>query len=290
MLVVARAESQELQPRAFSASPVGANFLLVAYSYSDGALYFGPSVPVTNAHGYVSGTKLGFGRTFAIGGVQSLVSVAVPHYWSRLTGTLGGADTGDSRSGWGDLSATLSVNFVGSPALSRGAFAQRPPAPLIVGASLSVIAPTGDYHPSKPFNFGTNRWGFKPEVGISYSVKQKLYLDLYTGIWLFTPNTNFFTGGRTLSQEPIWSTQAHVSYVFAPGTWAAFDGTYYSGGSISVNSAPPEARQYNSRVGVTVALGLAPRQSLRINGSVGASVRFGQDFSTLGVAYQLLWF
>jgi hypothetical protein len=38
---------------------------------------------------------------------------------------------------------------------------------MLLGTSLKVTAPTGQYDPTKLINWGANRWGFKPEFGYS---------------------------------------------------------------------------------------------------------------------------
>jgi hypothetical protein len=51
-----------------------------------------------------------------------------------------------------------------------------------IGASVVVSAPLGQYDPAKLVNVGTNRWAFKPEVGISHaSQRTRLILDGYVG-------------------------------------------------------------------------------------------------------------
>ena len=74
------------------------------------------------------------------------------------------------------------------------------PRKAIVGTSLTVTAPTGEYDNSKLINLGTNRWGFKPEVGVAVP-KGRWDIDAYLGVWLFTDNDDFFPGGRLRSQD-----------------------------------------------------------------------------------------
>ena len=37
----------------------------------------------------------------------------------------------------------------------------------LLGVSLKVVAPTGQYDPTKLVNWGTNRWALKPDFGYS---------------------------------------------------------------------------------------------------------------------------
>jgi hypothetical protein len=282
--------AQELEPRAYSASPVGANFAGVAYLYSWGGLLFDPTVPITDADAKLHGTAFAYGRTFGLFGRQALATVALPYLWGDFTGKVAGADSSTSRTGGADLRAKISVNLVGSPAMSPAGFARTPGHDFIAGLSLSVAAPSGQYNPQKLLNIGSNRWGFKPELGVSYRLRKKWIADAYAGAWLFTDNPSFYPGAARRAQDPLASVQGHLSYTIARRTWAAVDGTWYWGGSSSTNGGPPSARMSNKRLGSILALGVTPRQSLKLSYSYGASTRVGDDFGTVGLAWQVLWF
>ena len=71
--------------------------------------------------------------------------------------------------------------------------------------------------------------------------------------------------------------------------WAAFNATWYSGGTTSVDGVSKANPQRNSRVGATLSLPLASRQSIKIAYSTGATTRIGGDFDTIAVAWQMLW-
>jgi hypothetical protein len=286
----APAGAQELEPRAYSASPVGANFAGVTYQNSWGALLFDPTVPITDARASLNGVTLAYGRTFGIGGFQALAVVGVPYVWGDFTGKVAAQDTSTTRTGPSDMRVKLSVNLIGSPARSLADFVRTPTRDVVAGVSLTVSAPTGQNYPEKLINIGTNRWGFKPEAGVSYRWRKKWYADLYGGAWFFTENTSFYPGTSHRTQDPLTSVQAHVSYTFARRSWASLDGTRYWGGSSRTNGGPPSARMSNDRVGALVALGVTARQSIKLGYSYGAATRVGDDFGTLGVAYQVLWF
>ncbi len=284
------AAAQQLEPRAYSPSPIGANFIGLGYTYSTGGVLFDPSLPITNAHADINAMAVGYGRTFGIGGMQGLVTANVPYAWGILTGTVGTKDSMTTRSGLGDLQVKLSLNLIGSPALSPQAFASTPPRSFILGASLLVNVPTGQYYPTKVINIGTNRWAFKPEIGVSYIVDRNLYLDFYTGVWLFTHNTQLYPGSSVSAQQPLASLQLHVSYTISRRIWAALDGTWYNGGSTSTNGGPQVGRQDNSRVGATASFKITTTQSIKASYSKGATARVGANFSTFALAYQFLWF
>ena len=45
----------------------------------------------------------------------------------------------------------------------------------MLGASLVISVPTGQYLKEKLINLGTNRWGFKPEIGFSHREEQIVF-------------------------------------------------------------------------------------------------------------------
>ena len=282
--------AQELEPRAYSPSPVGANFAGLVYGTSWGALVFDPTVPITDAEATLHGVTLAYGRTFPVLGRQALVTLALPYLWGEFAGKLAGSDSSTTREGPGDLRAKVSVNLFGGPARSPQDFARAPASDVVGGVSLTVSAPTGENFPDRLINLGANRWGLKPEVGVSWHVRPRWYADLYAGAWVFTANTEAYPGTSKRQQDPLSSVQAHVSYTFARRSWAALDGTWFWGGATRTNDGPASARQDNKRVGAVVAIGVTARQSIKVAYSYGASTRVGDDFGTLGIAYQLLWF
>jgi hypothetical protein len=180
----------------------------------------------------------------------------------------------------------FAVNLYGAPAMSPREFQIYRPKTLI-GASLVVKAPTGQYDPSKLINIGTNRWSFKPEVGI-VRVLGRWAVDAYVGAWFYTDNSDFW-GGLTRQQDPILSTQFHARYLVKPGLWVAVDGNFWWGGKTTINGVEGDDLQRNSRVGATVAMKIARNQSLRIAASTGAFTRIGGDFDSIGASYGYSW-
>jgi hypothetical protein len=283
------AVAQELEPRAYTAAPTGVNFLVVAGGRSTGGVVVDPSLPVDDVEATVDSLGLGLGRTMNLFGRTALLLAVVPYAWGDVSGNVGEEARQITRSGLADPRLKLSVNLLGGRAQAPREFAARRRQPTIVGVSLAVAPPLGQYTGRKLINLGANRWAFKPEIGVSRALG-RWTIEGYSGVVLFTTNREFYTGTSVRAQQPVVALQAHVSYTLRPQLWAAFDATWYSGGTTTVDGTRKGDLQRNTRVGATLSLPVARQQSIKFSGSTGATTRIGADFRTFGAAWQLTWF
>ncbi len=83
--------------------------------------------------------------------------------------------------------------------------------------------------------------------------------------------------------------QGHVIYNFQSGIWVAVDGTYYTGGRSSIDGVDAGSPQSNTRVGLTVAIPVNRRNSVKLHASSGVSARTGGDFDSMGIFWQYRW-
>ena len=282
------AGAQDLEPRAYSPSPVGTSFAGLAFGRSSGDISFDPTVPIVDAQATLYSVGLGLGQTFGVVGRQAMFTAVLPYAWGTGTGEVGNGQQSVHRSGLADVKARFSLNLLGIPAMTPREFAKRPHSKWIVATSLAMTAPAGQYANTKLINLGTNRWSFKPEIGVSYAVK-KLDLDFYAGAWFFTENRSFYTGESVKTQAPLTTFQAHLSYTVRRGLWAAFDSTWYGGGAVTVNGGTPTDREGNSRLGATVSLPIGKWQSVKIAYSSGVSGRIGANFNTVSAGWQYVF-
>ncbi len=285
-LSAASAVAQDLEPRAYSNAPVGLNFLIGGYTYTSGSVAIDPSLPLKDAHVEVNAMTIAFARSFGIGSQTGKFDVVLPYAWLSGDAEFAGQPTHRAVSGGADPRFRLSVNFYGAPALSVKDFADFRQ-DLIIGASVYVWAPWGQYDPSKLVNLGTNRWAFKAEFGMSKAIGDWT-LELIPGITTYIDNTNFLQG-RTRSQDPVYSVQVHAIYGFESGVWIALDGTYFTGARTTVDGATNDDRQSNSRAGLTVAIPVDRSNSIKLYASSGVSTRTGGNFNTFGLAWQYRW-
>lgn len=281
------AVAQELEPRSYSQAPVGTNFAVINYGRVTGSVVLDPTVPITNASARFDSATLGYSHVFGFLGRQTSISLGVPYVWGTGEGLVNGVSRRIYRSGLGDPRLRFAFILFGSPAVGPAEF-KKHKSRTVVGTSLVIVVPLGQYDPNLLINIGSNRWAFKPEIGISRTLRSWM-LELDLGSWLFMQNSDFFQG-QVREQAPIGSAQAHVSYTFRPGLWVALDGTYYTGGRTHVNGVRGNDLQQNSRLGATMALPLTRSQSLKLAYNRGTTVRVGGNFTTFGVTYQVRWF
>ena len=284
---LAPAGAQELEPRAYSPSPVGANFVLFGLTHSTGEILTDPSLPIQDVEAELNAGVAGYGRTFGIFGHQASAVIALPYVKGDISGNVFEQADSVSRSGIADTRLRLAVNLIGGEAMTPREFMKRTPRTTL-GASLSISAPTGQYDPDKLINIGTNRWAFKPEIGLTIPHGPWMF-DVFAGVWLFSANPDFF-GGVHREQDPMPTLQGHVSYTFRPQMWVALDTTYYFDGETSANGVPAGDRKENSRIGLTFSLPAAKGHSLKFSWNRGATTRLGSNFTSYGIAYQYSWF
>lgn len=287
LAAVGTARAQELDPNAYSPAPTGMNIAVAAYTYNSGDLAFDASVPITDASAKINMTALGYVRTFGLAGRLSSLSLVLPYARGDLEGLVFGDFTTAYRSGIADPRLRFAINLYGVPAMTPKQFAVRPRDKWILGSSLAVSLPMGQYNPDKLVNIGQNRWAFKPELGLSRT-SGKWIFEVDAGAWFYLDNTNFY-GGQTRHQDPLLSAQWHVIYTFRPRMWLALDANYYSGGRTTLNGAQKNDEQHNSRMGLTYALPLTPQHSLKFSYSRGAITNIGAAFDSFGVAWQYVW-
>lgn len=288
LLLVVPVSAQDLDPRAYANVPVNATFLVSGFSLSNGGAVADPTLPLTGIHATVQTPSLGVAHSFSLFGRTAQAFGALPYSWAQVSGNVFGEAADTTLAGLSDMHVRISVLVRGAPAASVLEILKAPRR-TILGTSLTVVAPTGQYFSNRLINVGTNRWTFKPEFAVSRPIGQRWLLDTYAGLWLFTANNAFYPGTLVRTQAPIAAFQAHVSYNFRRQTWAAFDATYYVGGRTTIQGVENDDRQSNSRVGATLVLPVGRRHSVKFAVSRGAIIRYGADFSTVSFGWQTAW-
>ena len=285
-LLASSAAAQELEPRNLINAPVGINILTAATGYAYGNLLLEPSLPLENGKARLGTLGLGYVRSIDFFGMAGKVGFVIPAASGFWEGTFAGNDTSTTRTGFGDPAFKLSVNFIGSPAVTMSEFRSYRQS-TVVGASLGVAAPLGQYFPERLINLGTNRWSFSPRLGASQVIGRWLF-EGYAAASFYTTNGDFY-GGKTLEQDPFYDVQAHAIYgIRGADLWVAGSVGYGSGGRSTIDGVP-KSRIENIRISGTLRVPLARRQALKLANINGFKTALGSDFDTFQLAYQYTW-
>jgi hypothetical protein len=283
-------KAQDLSPRAYVITPLHSNAVTVTYGYYSGSILFNGAAPITGATGTYSVPVFTYYHSFGLFGRFSNLNLAIPYAIGTFQGEVVGVGQQIYRSGLTDTTIRLSVNLKGGPAMQPREFAKWHEKTLL-GVSLKIVAPTGQYDPAKVVNWGSNRWSFKPELGYSRR-RKKLVLDAYAGIWLFTTNQRSYsaTGPQPQTENPIGSFEGHLSYDLKPRFWFSLDGNFWYGGLTSLNGvANLDTRQTSSRIGGTASLPIGKHQSIKVSYADGTYVRYGGNYQNVSAAWQYSW-
>jgi hypothetical protein len=283
--VSCHAPAQSLEPRAYANTPVGMNFLLVGYAHTEGSIGTDAASPIQDAQVQTDTALLGYSRAFGLWGTSGKLAFVEGEAWVSGSATAGGQPRSRAVTGLTDPLFRGSINLYGAPALTMKEFPDYHQ-DLIIGVSLYVTAPLGDYDSSKLLNIGNNRWSFRPELGFSQAYG-KFTFEVMPAVTFFTDNNDFL--GQTRQQDPVYSLQGHVIYSFPKNIWASVSATYYTGGSTRLNGVDQNDLEKNYRVGATLSLPLGRRESIKFYGSDGVWARSGSSFWLAGIAFQYRW-
>jgi len=288
--------AQDLAPRAYFVAPVHSNAITLGWSFYTGSLDFNGVVPIEGAHGTYNIPVFSYYHAFNFFGRSANFVASLPYGVGNFSGDVLGTTKTAYRSGLLDFNARLSINLLGGPAMQLEQFAKWKQKRLL-GASLKIVAPTGQYDPTELINWGINRWAYKPELGYSQRWGNWV-LDAYAGAWFYMENPESFHIPFPVpqTQAPIGSFEGHFSYDFSARVgrklrgWVSLDGNFWWGGITSLYGIPnADTKQTSSRLGATVSIPYTRHQSIKIAYSGGTYSRFGGDYNNFQLAWQYSW-
>jgi len=285
-LCINRGYSQELEPRALTNIPVGMNFAVAGYAYSQGNLLFDPALPLEDAEAKLHMLIGAYARSINFFGLSGKMDLIVPYGIGDWTGVFTGVDTATSRSGFADIRFRLSFNFHGAPALKASQFRDYSPG-RISGFSLQVIAPTGQYYADRLINLGTNRWTFKPQWGYAWNFEKWIW-ETYASAWIYTKNKDFL-GRNELRLNPLFALKLHGIRKLKKGNWFALNVGYGIGARGYINDERRDNRISTIRLLAVYAIKLGKNHTLRIDATSGIRFEKGADFNAIGLSYQYGW-
>ncbi len=286
LLVSARGFSQELEPRSLTNVPVGTNFAVLGYGFASGNILFDPALPLEDVNANMHALVGAYVRSFNFFGMGAKANVMLPFAAGDWEGVYQGNYTTTARTGMGDMRFGFSFNFIGSPALQKDGFKDFKQK-TIAGFSMQMVAPTGQYFDDRLINLGSNRWAFRPQLGVSHKMSS-WYIEYAINAWFYTTNEAFWDG-NTLKQNPIGTFKLNVIKAFSKGIWVSLGAGYAYGGRSYVNDVRRDASISALRLGAIVVVPVHPQHSLKLTLLTAQRFEEGADFDSIGLTYQFIW-
>jgi hypothetical protein len=283
--------AQDLEPRRWSHLPMGANFAGVGYAYTKADISFDPVLRIENGKMELHTWAAKYIRTFELFEKSARIDLVQAYQRGRWHGLVNDVPKSVRRGGLSDSLLRFAINVYGAPPLKGKEFAAyraKVDVETIVGTALVVQLPTGEYKDGKLINLGTNRYTFRPQLGVVHN-RGKWSMELTGEVYIYTDNNDFYNGNK-LENDPFYTLQTHLVYTFRPGLWAAADAGFSYNGQSTVNGEKKNDRREN--LGWTFSFGypITPQLGVKV-GYLGirSQKSIGQDSDSVAVAFSFYW-
>lgn len=244
---VLETSAQELTPRRWSHLPIDTNITGLGYVYTSAEIYLDPVLQVEDLELDLNTVALRYVRTFEAFGKSARFELGQGYQEGTWEGLLEGEPAKTQRSGFTDTLLRVSTILYGAPPLQGKEFKQHRQSvancETLIGAGLIVQLPTGDYSDKKLINLGSNRFTFRPQLGVVHQRGHWTY-ELSGAVWLFTDNDDFWKDTER-EQEALYAIQGHIIYTFRPGFWVSGSIGYGYGGENLIDGTAKDDRTEN---------------------------------------------
>ena len=287
LLPLGHANGQDLEPRRWTAMPLGVSVIGAGYGKTTGDIFFDPVLRVEDAEFDAHSVGVSYVRSFSVAGKSARFDALVPWQSVQWRGLLDAQPARATRVGLADPRFRVSVVLGGAPALGpdelRKYMAARP-VNTVFGAAIAVTVPWGEYLDDKLLNLGQNRVTVRPQVGVVHTRGAWSY-ELTGSTFLFTDNDDFFDGSE-LQQDLLHAMQGHVIRVFRPGLWASLSTGYSWGGRSTLDDQARDDKKANILAALSFGFPIGRSQGVKI-AYIRSETRedTGADSNTLAIAW-----
>jgi len=256
----------QVPPRFYWKTLTGANAVPVIYMPMNGnANPFDPAYTVASG-GRVDATvaPVGYARTLAVFNRAAWVAVLAP--MGRISGEVSveGTTLSETSSGFGDPMAEFGINVIGKAPIRNLPDLLRYEPGFSLDLMIDVVFPIGTYDNEQALNLGQNRWYGRVGAPIVVQVGpwvpgKRTTLEFLPSLWLFGTNDDFV--GQSLTSDPKFQLEGHLTRDFAKHLWGSLDGTWITGGAASVDGVEGEPL---NNIGVGYTLGYQVNANLQV--------------------------
>lgn len=282
--------AQDIEPRRWTHLPTGLHVIGVGLSNRSGDIGLDPVLLAEDVTFDLYGTGLSYVHSFNLAGKSARVDVLLPYASGRWEGLVDGVFTSVRRRGLADARVRFSMNLYGAPALNGKEYLEyraRNQTHTTIGAALAITMPTGDYNNQWLINLGSNRWIFRPQLGVLHQ-RKKWQFEMTGSVLIFGDNDDFWKGTER-KQDPLWFLQGHVIYSFKPGLWASLSAGFAHGGKSTIADVPKLDDSRTPYMAASIGTSIGKKQGLKlayIRIRTNINIGTDQDIFLLGWSYR----
>lgn len=231
----------QLPPRFYLKSLAGANAVPLIFDSMSGNSNPLDPAHVVSADAEIDSSILIAGYAKMLPLFDRTLTIAVVEPMGRISSSsvIDGYSTPQNANGFGDPTVELDYNLIGPKAIRTIPDMLRYEPKFSLDVLVDIAFPVGEYDSSQPLNLGQNRWYGRVGAPIVWQIGpwvpgRRTTFELLPCVWFFSDN-NDFNGGQTLSTDPVFHLEGHLTRDFTEHFWASLDAMYYAGGKSSID-------------------------------------------------------
>jgi hypothetical protein len=265
----------QVPPRFYWKSLAGANAVPVIYqSLSGNANPIDPA-KIVSANSSVDANVVVAGYAKMLPLFDRTLTLAVLEPMGRLsseTTVTGQTPVHEDANGFGDPMLEMGINLIGPKAIKTIPDMLRYEPKLSLDVVVDVAFPVGEYDNSQALNLGQNRWYGRVGTPLILQIGpwvpgRRTTLEVLPSVWFFSDNNDYV--GQTLSTDPMFQLEAHLTRDLTEHFWVSLDSTWMAGGKSSVDGAGGDSL---NNVGVGATLGYQINDNLSLTAGYMATV------------------
>jgi len=264
----------QVPPRFYWKSLSGANAVPVIFQSLSGNA--NPMDPA-----YVVSADASVDANVAIAGYAKMLplfdrtlTLAVLEPMGRISGetTVAGMSYNQDATGFGDPMLEVGYNLIGPKAIRSIPDLLRYEPKLSLDVIVDVAFPIGEYDSDQALNLGQNRWYGRVGAPIVWQIGpwvpgRRTTLEVLPSVWLFSDNDDYV--GETLSTDPMFQAEVHLTRDFTEHFWGSLDSTWVAGGKSTVSGVPGDSL---NNLGVGLTLGYQINDNISLTAGYMATV------------------
>jgi len=264
----------QVPPRFYWKSLSGANAVPVIFqSLSGNANPMDPAYVVSaDASVDANVAIVGYAKMLAV--FDRTLTLAVLGPMGRVSGetTVASRTSNEDATGFGDPMIEVGINLIGPKAIKTIPDLLRYEPKLSLDLIVDVAFPIGEYDSDQALNLGQNRWYGRVGSPVVWQIGpwvpgRRTTLEVLPSVWFFSDNNDYV--GQSLSTDPMFQVEAHLTRDFTEHFWGSLDSTYLVGGKSTVGGIVGDSL---NNVGVGFTLGYQINDNISLTAGYMATV------------------